>query len=911
MKQLLQRIALIYLILGSICTNTDAQTRISSLRVSVAMERQPLSAVFQQLERQYPQLRIYYRAETLPPALFELRFEDEPLEKVLQTLLQSTTLSYFVYRDYAVVIAPRSFVNEVYSANYYQALEQGLNTIAEKETGPKVVQIGDIRQLKASGSAKVSGQIVQEKDKAPIPGATIGIPKLGKGTVSDENGRFTLDLPIGKHQLVVQYVGNAQISQDIQVYSDGAITFTMESAAINLDEVVVGAQGVDANVDNVQIGITRLDVRSINKLPAFLGEADVIKSLLLAPGVSSIGEGATGFNVRGGEVDQNLILQDEGIIFNSSHALGFFSSFHTDLVNRVTLYKSIIPAQYGGRLASVLDVEMRDGDFEKFHVRGGIGPVSSRLAIETPIIPKKASLIAGLRSSYSDWILRQVRNPEVKNSSAFFYDANLRYTHKLNAKNTLTLAGYASQDEFNYNQTFGFDYRTLSGQAIYKKIFNQNFFSRFSASLSRYESTQYDYTGIDASRLDNHIDYFSLKEQLTLTPKTGLQIDAGLSSILYRTLPGQRQSWGDLSQVFAKTLEKEQGLESAAFANAEWSLTSALQISGGLRFALYQFLGPKTLYQYQNPEQVRLDEQLGTTFYPSGKTIATYSSLEPRLSMRYRFDAEKSMKLGYSRTAQFINQIFNSDSPTPTSQFQLSTPYIEPTRSHNVALGYFRNYEDNIWETSLEVYGRAIDALFDYKDFAVLNVNPQLETELLKGRGRAYGMELSIRKKQGLVHGMLSYTLSRTERQIEGINQGKWYPSNFDKPHDLSLVLNYQYNQRHTLTLNFTYGSGRPSTAPSGSYRNLAGVPIPIYTERNALRIPDYHRMDLAYTLGRDHRKNNKFKTSWTVSLYNVYARKNAFSVYFTQTPFTGAQANRLAILGSIFPSITFNFETI
>lgn len=886
-----------------------AQNQAAPLRISAQLTDQTLPDIFQSLEKQYP-LHFYYRADELPKGKFSLQVQDVPLESALQQLLNESKLGFFRYRNYGVVIAPLELVNEGFNADYYQALETGLNANAVRTPVPNLLQIGDVRQLKASGKAKVSGLVQQQKDKSPVVGATIRVLKLDKGSVSDENGRFDLELPVGKHQLLVQYVGNAEVVQDIQVFSDGNITLSMESAAVNLDEVVVGARAVDANVENVQIGATQLDVRSINKLPAFMGEADVIKSLLLAPGVSSIGEGATGFNVRGGEVDQNLILQDEGIIFNSSHALGFFSSFNSDLISRVTLYKSIIPAQFGGRLASVLDVEMRDGNFEQFRIKGGVGPLSSRIAVEGPVIPKKASFIAGFRSSYSDWILQTVRDVDVRNSSAFFYDANLRYTHKLSDKNTLILAGYAAKDKFTYGDNFGFDYQTTTGQATLKQIFSQKFYSKFAATLSQYKSTQYDYSGLDASQLDNDIGFLSIKEQLSLQPRAGLQLDAGLSTILYRSLPGARRPLNDLSQVFAKSLEKERGLESAAFLNAEWNVSSALQISGGLRLGFYQFLGPKTVFEYQN-EIPSLLNLIDTTVYGKGKTIARYSSLEPRLSARYRFSPAVSVKLGYSRTAQFINQIFNSDSPTPTSQYQLSTAYIEPTRSHNVALGYFQNFEDNLWESSIEIYGRAIDALFDYRDFAELNVNEHLETELLKGKGRAYGMELSLRKNRGLVHGMLSYTLSRTERQIEGISRGKWYLSNFDKPHDLSLVLNYQYNQRHTVTLNFTYGTGRPTTAPQGGYRTQLGVPVPIYSERNALRIPDYHRMDLAYTIGKDHRKNNKFKTSWTISLYNVYARKNAFSVYFTQTPFTAAQANRLAILGSVFPSVTFNFETL
>ncbi|MBK7870526.1 MAG: carboxypeptidase-like regulatory domain-containing protein [Saprospiraceae bacterium] len=882
---------------------------VKDIKINARIEQQSLQNILTRIEQSHP-VRFYFKTEELPKMPYTIAFQDAGLEEVMQKLLETTTLGFFIYRDYAVIIAPRDVVSEVYSANYYLALEQSLNKEEEEKPQQRILTVGDISKLKPSGRAKVTGTVRSKETREEVIGATVLVTNLNQGTATDADGKFQLDLPTGTHELLLQFVGNADLRQQIQVFSDGDIILQMESAAVNLDEVIVGAQAPDANVENVQIGVTRLDLKSINKLPSFLGEVDVIKSLLLSPGVSTIGEGAVGFNVRGGEVDQNLVLQDEGFIFNASHALGFFSTFHSDLISNVTLYKGIIPAQYGGRLASVLDVEMRDGNFDRFKVKASVGPVSGRISLEGPVIPKKSSFIAGFRSSYSDWILRAVNNLEVRNSSVFFYDANLRYTHRLNDKNTIILSGYASQDEFTYNQEFGFDYRTLSGQAIHKRIFSDQLFSQLSANFSRYESTQYDFTDIDAARLDNNIAYFKAQEHLTYTPSEDLQLDAGLSAIYYITEPGERNPHGDLSRIFAKTLEKERGLESAAFLNAEWSASAAFQISGGLRLGLYQFLGEKTVFEYANPDFPNIEEIIDTNFYNKGKVIASYASVEPRLSARYRLSPNISIKAGYSRTAQFINQIFNSDSPTPTSQFQLSTNYIEPTRSHNVSLGYFQNFKENLWETSLEIYGRSIDQLFDYKDFAELAVNEHIETELLSGVGRAYGMELSIKKNKGLFNGFLSYTMSRTERKIEGINSGNWYPSNFDKPHDVSLVLNYQYNQRHTFTMNFTYGTGRPTTPPLGGYRTPNGLPVPIYTERNALRIPDYHRLDLAYTIGKGYKKDKKFKTSWTVSLYNVYGRKNAFSVFFTQTPFTSAQANQLSILGSIFPAITFNLET-
>ncbi|MEL6925694.1 MAG: TonB-dependent receptor, partial [Bacteroidota bacterium] len=491
---------------------------------------------------------------------------------------------------------------------------------------------------------------------------------------------------------------------------------------------------------------------------------------------------------------------DEGFIFNASHALGFFSTFNTDLISGVELYKGNIPAQFGGRLASVLDVQMRTGSFENWGIKGGVGPVSARFNFEGPIVKDKVALIGGFRSSYSDWILNQIKVREVQNSSAFFYDANLRVTTRLNDKNSLTLSGYATSDEFIYNNEFGFEYATMMGQLDFKTIFNEKTYNRFTVTASSYESAQIDLDSLDASRLDTEVSYIKAKEVLTYSTENGLKVDGGLMGIYYMSQPGTIQPNTLESTVVARGLEDEQAFEGAAFANVEWPVTSQFLISAGLRFNYYSFLGPKTVYQY-GPDGPDPENLIDSIRFQSGESIASYNTLEPRVSMRYRLNENASIKAGYARTSQFINQIFNSDSPTPTSQFQLSTNYLPPFLSHNFSIGYFQNFKKNNWETSIETYGRVIDQLYDYKDFAQLVVNPQLETEILLGEGRAYGVELSIKKKKGLFNGWLSYTLSRTERMVEGINNGEWYPSNFDKPHDLSFILNYSPNNRHTITM--------------------------------------------------------------------------------------------------------------
>lgn len=902
--------------IGSLCTllifiiphsSLNAQS-VSKLEVTATFEGLHLVQILEQLESEY-QLLFYFKPEELPEKTYRLSFEKKSLAQVLQSLLEDTNLGFIFYRDYVTVIAPTKVLEEVYTANFYEALQESRVNDLDTSLAQQIITVGEIEQLDPSGKAVIKGQVQDDQTGEPIIGATLFFKEINVGTASDENGQFELEVKSGKQELTVQYVGYEELNQVLDIRSNGQLDLKLQKAAIDLDAVIVEAQAPDANVENVQIGVVQLDVKAIKKLPSFLGETDVIKSLLLQPGVSTIGEGATGINVRGGEVDQNLFMLDEGFIFNSSHSLGFFSTFQSDLIREVTLYKGNIPAQYGGRLASVLDLKMRDGNFQKFQAKGGLGPISSRIVLEGPVIKDKSAVIAGFRSTYSDWVLGLVKVPEVKRSQAFFYDANFRYTHRFNEKNTLILSAYFSHDDFEFNEQFGFDYTTLMGQLIYKKILSDRWFSNTSLIFSQYQNIQSDLDGTDASDLKNNLSYIKFREQLTYTPTESLQFDAGLSSILYTQEPGEISPSGTFSTVISKALEEERGLESAIFLNVDWNAGPALTVSGGIRFALYQYLGAKTVFDYE--QEINLEQIRDTTFFKSWQSIATYSNIEPRLSLRYRLDAQSSLKAGYSRTAQFINQISNADVPTPTSQWQLSTTYIEPQRSHNFSLGFFKNFKDNNWETSIETYYRWIDQLFDYKDFAALTVNEHIETELLKGEGRAYGMEMSIRRKQGDVHGWLSYTLSRTERLVPGINQGDWYPSNFDKPHDLSLVLNFQPNQRHTITFNFNYSTGRPSTPPVGRYRADNGLVIPIYSERNQLRIPDYHRLDIAYTLGQGYNKTKKFKTSWTLSLYNVYSRRNAFSVFFTQQPFNQPSANRLSVLGSIFPALTFNFETI
>lgn len=886
------------------------QNTVPDIPITAAYNDQTVQEVLADLEQRTP-FKFYFQASDLPEERQSFTFAQTPLQQVLVQLLATKDLSFLNYRDYAIFIVPKDFIASSFSSDFYVALENSIRGADALAEGQPDLTVGQVESLESNGKAIVRGQVVDGTTEEPIIGATVFWKNLNQGTATDVDGNFEIEIESGRHELMIQYVGFDDYNRSVAVMGSGTLNVQLDKAAIELKEVLVRAEAANVNIESAQVGVARLDVKSIKKLPSFLGEIDVIKSLLLQPGISTIGEGAIGFNVRGGEVDQNLLMQDEGLLFNASHALGFFSTLNPELISYVTLYKGNIPAQFGGRLASVLDVEMRDGSFQNYKAQGGLGLVASKVNLEGPIVKGKSSLILGFRSSYSDWVLRLIRLPEVKQSSASFYDLNLRYTDKINDRNTITFSLYSTRDDFAFNNQFGYEYGTQMGQFTYKKIFSDRLFSRLSVTASRYESTQLDLDGTDAQELDNNVTYYKIKELLTYSPDNDLELNAGVSSILYQVDPGDLRPRGELSQVKARSVEREQGLESALFLNANWNISPAFAVSGGLRFGMYNALGPGTFYEYEDPENPRLVNLKDSSFFSGAKVVATYTSLEPRVSFRYRLSPQASVKGGYSRTAQFINLIANTNTPTPSSQWQLSNKNIRPLRSHNFSVGYFLNSRNNNWEFSTETYLRYIDDLFDYRDFAELTANEFLETQLLTGIGRAYGLELSAKKKQGRWDGYLSYTLSRTEKQVEGINQKNWFPSNFDKPHDVSLVFNFHVNRRNTLSFNFIYGTGRPTTAPIGSYVESNGLVIPIYSDRNQLRVPDYHRLDLAYTLGKGYNLTRKIKTSWTISLYNLYSRQNAFSVFFTQRPFQAPVANKLAILGNIFPALTFNFETL
>ncbi|HRG19558.1 MAG TPA: carboxypeptidase-like regulatory domain-containing protein [Saprospiraceae bacterium] len=867
--------------------------------ISASFQDMTTGQILSQLES-ISEVSFFYKQDDFPNLKQTFVWKNIPLQEALNQILEGTDLVALPYKNRTWIIIKQSYVDRNQLASYFNDLQQSIED--SKQTKENWVQVGDYSQKLLDKEQILKGIVVDKFTKEPITGANI-LFEGGAGTVTEVDGSYEIKLKPGRYQMKVAYIGYTDHLVLLDFQSSGDYSIMLETGAINLDEVTITAVARDAAVKETQSGVARINIKNLDKLPSFLGEKDIVRAVLLNPGVSTIGEGATGFNVRGGNVDQNLIVQDEAMFFNASHALGFFSTFNADLIKEATLSKSTLTADQGGRTASVLEVNLKEGNKEKWRVKAGVNPISATVTADGPL-GKNGTLSSGLRASYSDYIFKLFSDVNIKTSSASFYDGTLKYAFKKNG-HTLSTTLYRAHDNFVYSNKFGFNYQTQAVSLQWSKLIDVNTSNKFSFVYSKYTSSQEDLSPAFESALKADISYYKIHNKWSYS-KSQHKIDAGVQSIFYTTSPGRLAPLYGSSFVLPSQLPNEKGIESAVYLSYQRSMGKHLEMIAGLRLNHFMSLGPKLVYTYT--ENILKPENITGSESRRG-ILQQYFVPEPRLSLKYGLGSKASIKLGYARTSQYINQIFNTDTPTPTSQWQLVNNYIKPALSDNLSLGVFANFDDNNYETSIEVYKRNIGRLYDFRDFANLVVNPHIETELLEGRGRTQGLELSIKKNNGSINGWLSYTYSSTQQKVEGINNGSWYSSSFDKPHNLSFIFNYQPKQRYTLTANFTYSSGRPSTAPLSNYLTPDNVYVPVYSNRNQIRIPDYHRLDLSFNLARSHNLAAKVITSWTFTLYNVYGRKNPFSVYYTRGANNTPQANRLAVVGTVFPAIRFNIE--
>ncbi len=791
------------------------------------------------------------------------------------------------------------------------------------QNSEKEVLVGDPTKT-STGRVRITGKISGREERSGLMSATVAVKGTNTGAITDQNGNFEFTLNTGQYEFIVQFLGKITRTIPVNVVGNGTFNLTLRDEITDLEQVTIEADGEDRNVAMISAGVNKLRVAEIESLPAFLGEVDVINSLQTLPGVSSVGEGASGFNVRGGRTDQNLILQDGAILFNANHVLGFFSSFNPDATETFTLYKGNMPAQYGGRVSSVLDVRMKEGNSERINVRGGLGMVASRLSIEGPLNQGRTRILAAGRVSYSDWVLQQSNNIDVINSDARFHDVNLKITQRINNSNKVTLSYYKSGDYFKFADDFGFQWKTDLVNFNWRANISERFASSTRVVWGDYRSQLFDPSGVDAAKVDNGMGYWQAHQTFYYTLNEKNNLTFGVDFVNYDSHPEISEPIGEDSGILPERVEKEQGQEFGFYLNDNIDITPKLAISLGLRYSFFRNVGPYNVYQYADGEPRDVENIIDTIAYQSGDVIKQYGGFEPRIGLRYKLNETTSIKASVNRTRQYIHTLSNSTAATPTDILQLSNTYIEPLISNNVSFGYFRNFNDNKWETSVELYYRNMENLLDYKDFVDLLLNDHLETDVLAGDGRAYGMELYIKKTKGTLTGWIAYTLSRTEVRIDGetddttINDGEWYPANFDRTHNLSWVSTLKLRGSSSFNWNITYSTGRPVNAIVSSYR-IGSTVVPHFSNRNEYRIPDYFRLDLSFTFGRDilkqelreKRADKRYKGTLTIGVYNVLGRKNAYSVFFKRPDDFGnlPQPHRLTVLGSAFPTLTYNFQ--
>lgn len=916
----------IYLILSTIsllhCLTVVAQ---ETTVVSVDLKGARFEELAKEIENQSAYHFYFDKSET-DTIVVTAAYNKVPLSKLLEEVLKNTSLKYSIDRNRVFitlhapiqpelpadffnpkVISNESFIDTAKSSAAPVPNQKVINTIENK-----LVEIG-ARQGNITGKATIAGYVRDIKNGEAIAGASVYITRPSIVANTDQFGYYSLTIPKGRYEIDISSIGMKDTKRQVMLYSDGKLNIEMQEFIATLKTVVVTTDR-RSNIKGLQMGLEKLNIKQIKQIPVVFGETDILKVVLTLPGVTSVGEASNGFNVRGGSTDQNLILFNDATIYNPSHLFGFFSAFNSDLVKGIDLYKSAIPVKYGGRLSSVLDVSVRDGNVKKWTGSGGVGPLTAKFSIEGPIKKDKTSIIFGSRTTYSNWLLRSIPKTAYSNSKANFYDLNLHISHIINPKNTLYITGYFSHDQFNLNSDTTYKYSNRNVSLKWKHIFNNKFNNVFTAVSDHYDyAVSSSQNPVNAYKLGFDINQFNLRSDFNYIPNHKHNISFGVNAVLYKLHPGSFQPVGQQSLVTKDVVPAEQGLESALYVGDEYSLSQKFSINAGLRYSMFNFLGPHDVYKYAPGIPRDKNTITDTTLYKNGKFIKTYMAPEIRLSFRYAFSDNASIKLSFNTMQQYIHMLSNTTAISPTDIWKLSDPNIQPQQGRQVSLGYYQNFSSNTIETSIEVYYKQSNHFLDYKSGASLLVNKHIETEVINTKGKAYGVELLVKKLSGKLNGWLSYAYSRTMLKIDDpiagelINNGSYYPANFDKPHNLNLIGNYRFSHRLSISANFVYSTGRPITLPLAVF-NLGGAPSLYYSERNEYRIPDYLRADLSVTLEGNHKVKQKIHNSWSAGVYNLTGRQNAYSVYFTQEN-GKIRGYQFSIFGSVIPFITYNFK--
>ena len=888
----------------------------------ITADNRPLTEVLQQVQQQ-TKYRFYWVASETEGINVSVNTDAKDLHLLMKALLKDTDLKYTIHNDQMVFLLRNKTLMEV-PPLFAQGKESTpdwsqkllLSNKPKATSGNKIYVVGKPGIQTEQKMVELKGTITSFKTGEPVMGVNMVVKKdTWSAAVSDANGHYVLKVPQGEVDIEMTGIGVIDTHRRLMVYGSGTLDIELEDKMQTLEEVTVTANKIE-NVKGVQMGVQTLIAEDLKTIPTAFGELDVIKVVQALPGVKTMGEASSGLNVRGGSTDQNLIQWNEGTIYNPTHLFGFFSAFNGSIVQDMELYKGSIPAKYGGRISSVLDINSRRGNKEKYQGEISLGLLTSSLALEGPIKKDKTSLLVAGRTTYSDWMLKQLPEKSgYKNGKAGFYDINLLLSHQFSQKDNLYISGYYSHDRFNFLENEKYEYANANASLQWAHLFNDNFRMTTTAGYDHYDYTTKNWQNeYDAYQMGFDINQYYLKMDFNHSQLEDHRIDWGGNALMYDINPGSVQPHGSGSLYIPKTLQKEKALEAALYLNEEWDITSQLTASIGARYSLFNAFGKRTFNTYKDGELPSALNIIGTESRDG--SLKTYHGPEFRLGLRYAFTDDFSVKTSFNTMRQYIHKVSNTMVMSPTDTWKLSDMFLKPQTGMQYSLGFYKNLMDDQMEASVEGYYKAMDNYLDYKSGAQLLMNEHLETEVLPTEGRAYGVEFMLKKPKGKFNGWISYTYSKTElRQSDAriarpANKGKWYPAEYDKPHDFKLIGNYQFTQRYSTSLNVDYSTGRPQTMPVSQYHNpTIGATTFVFSERNGVRIPDYFRVDLSFNIKPTHQLTAKTHTFFTIGVYNLTGRKNVYSIYFQNEGEEGMKGYRMSIFGAPIPYASFNMK--
>ena len=839
------------------------------------------------------------------------------LSCILDSVFKGTTLYYYI-DDYGNVVITNNYAVKITnlqvekSNKFLPPTDYSGFSENQRTEGNTLVEIGNPAEKNYPGSVRMAGYITNKDTKEPVAGVTVFLKKLSIGAISNEYGYYNLTLPRGVHQLQFSFIGMREKTVNMNLYGAGELNIEMSSVLIPLKETVISAQK-SITLQRFEVGAEKINMTSFKLLPTSLGESDIIKNVLLIPGVQSVGEGSAGFNVRGGSADQNLILLYGAPIYNTSHFFGFFSAVNSDIIKDVILYKGGIPGRYGGRISSVLNIASKEGNRKEFAGNAGISPITTHISLEGPVIKDTLTYILTARTTYSNWIFGLIDDPSLHNSRASFYDLNGKITYDLNKNNKIDFSAYTSHDSFRFNSDTTYSYNNNIFALKWRHFFTSRFFSSLSVNSSSYDydiSSQYLKT--EAFMLSHKINSTGINADFNWFLGRN-EINFGLDMTRYSINPGSYVPFNDSSLVISRTIDQEKAWESSLYIDDKFILTDFLSVNVGMRFSSFISLGPQAVELYSPEYSKSKSTVIDTLNFKRGEVVSRYAGPEFRVSLNFRISDRNSFKINYNRTRQYLHLLTNSTSISPSDTWKLSDYYLKPQIGDQIAFGFYEMILNNNFEASAELYYKSIRNMVDFKGGTTLIMADNIEKDIVNVRGKAYGLELVLKKTEGKIRYSFGYTYSRTFIRSLGnfsdeiISAGKWFPANFDKPNDLVVTFNYLFSRRFSFSSNYTWSTGRPITYPIATY-SLGDKLLVTYSDRNKYRIPDYSRLDLSFKASGNLRSRRIAHPYWTFSVYNVLGRQNVYSIYFKKE---GEAVNgyKLSVFGRAIPSVTFNFD--